>query len=69
MKALFECECGLGFGNCEARPDTLERYKVASTSVRGAKMKAKKLYNEYLASIGWASADTYGFVCKVFEVD
>lgn len=41
MKALFECECGLGFGNCEARPDTLRRYKVESTSVRGAKMKAK----------------------------
>lgn len=67
-KKNFFVECGLGFGNCTPRYDTIARYNVEASTERGAKIVAKRRYNEMLAKNGKAKADVYGFVFRVLAV-
>lgn len=39
---LYTCVCGLGFGSCYPRKDTVIELDIAANTERGAKMKARK---------------------------
>lgn len=62
---LYTCVCGLGFGSCYPRKDTVVELDIAANTERGAKMKARKKYAEM---VGQSRVDNCGFTFKVTEV-
>lgn len=62
---LYVCNCGLGFGNCYPRRDTVAILDIAANTERGAKMKAKKKYAEL---VGESRVKHCGFICEIVEV-
>jgi len=61
---VYTCVCGLGFGSCEPRRDTVAEFDIAANTERGAKMKAKKKYAEL---VGEGYVKNCGFICNVSE--
>lgn len=62
---LYTCVCGLGFGNCYPRKDTVIELDIAANTERGAKMKARKKYAEI---VGKNRVDNCGYIVDIVEV-
>lgn len=63
---LYICTCGLGFGSCYPRRDTVVKLDIMANTPRGAKMKARKKYAS-LFDNGESLVKNCGFICDVVE--
>lgn len=61
---VYTCICGLGFGSCYPRKDTVVELDIAANTERGAKMKARKKYTEM---VGTSRVDNCGFTFEIVE--